>query len=75
MTPPGDRGRAHDADEEVGRDVVAPLNRDVVAPLNRDVVAPGNRDVVDLAGDASFPASDPPGWWSGSDDRLPPPRE
>jgi hypothetical protein len=39
-------------------------------------VQPRDRDAVDLAGDSSFPASDPPSWWSGRDpDQAPPPAE
>jgi hypothetical protein len=49
------------ADREVPPRAPAPSERTVVVP------APDQppHDYVDDVGEASFPASDPPSWWSG----------
>jgi hypothetical protein len=46
--------------------VARPARADTAADMHRRRPSVAEYDVVDDTGDASFPASDPPSWWSGA---------
>jgi hypothetical protein len=47
------------------RNVKSPPMRPADRALDPHEAPPADHDEVDACGVASFPASDPPGWWSG----------